>query len=240
MSGILQSASMQFTQESRIKQDLIDHTNEQIASLSAQQKQEQQRLDTLRARLRARHDRAKRITNLKRWLDTQRHALAITIGQADLRDKRRIGYADSEGAGLIIRGEELPVELRAAGDHLIRKASDGDSYLSTPMPLDVTSLAQQNPALVARLPPIQTLRHRLEVYIQNNQHLAGRSHLLKEKDGQLEMMYRKVVSLCTKVEEEKIDDVLGNLVQALDSDPLDGVEVGRVREFLRKVEGVEG
>jgi regulatory protein SWI6 len=239
MSGILQSASMQFTQESRIKQDLIDNTNEQIASLSAQQKQEQQRLDTLRSRLRARHDRAKRITNLKRFLEVQRHALAVTTGQADLRDKRRIGYADSEGAGLIIRGEELPAQLLAAGDHLIRKASDGDSYLSTPLPFDTTPLAQQNAPLLANLPSIQTLRHRLEVYIQNNGHLANRSMQLKEKDGQLEVMYRKVVSLCTKVEEEKIDDVLGNLVQALDSDPLDGVEVGRVREFLRKVEGVE-
>lgn len=231
---------MQFTQEARLKQDNIDQTNETIAQLSALQKVEQQRLETLRARLRARHDRAKRITNLKRWLEPQRHALAVTTGSSDLRDKRRIGYADTEGAGLIVRGDELPNELRAAGDHLIRKASDGPAYLSTPLPLDTTPLAQQNAALLANLPSIQTLRHRLEVYVQNNMHLADRSRMLKEKDGQLEMMYRKVVSLCTKVEEEKIDSVLENLVQALDSDPLDGVEVGRVREFLRKVEGVEG
>ncbi|KAF2787836.1 apses transcription factor-like protein [Melanomma pulvis-pyrius CBS 109.77] len=240
MSGILQSASMQFTQEARLKQDNIDQTNETIAQLSALQKAEQQRLETLRARLRARHDRAKRITNLKRWLEPQRHALAVTTGSSDLRDKRRIGYADTEGAGLIVRSDELPNELRAVGDHLIRKASDGPAYLSTPLPLDTTPLAQQNAALLANLPSIQTLRHRLEVYVQNNMHLADRSRMLKEKDGQLEMMYRKVVSLCTKVEEEKIDSVLENLVQALDSDPLDGVEVGRVREFLRKVEGVEG
>ena len=236
----MQSASMQFVQEARLKQDNIDRTNDTIAQLSALQKVEQQRLETLRARLRARHDRAKRITNLKRWLEPQRHALAVTTGGTDLRERRRIGYADTEGAGLVVRGEELPNELRTAGDHLARKASDGPSYLSTLLPLDTTSLAQQNAALLAKLPSIQTLRHRLEVYVQNNKHLADRSRILKEKDGQLEMMYRKVVSLCTKVEEEKIDSVLENLVQALDSDPLDGVEVGRVREFLRKVEGVEG
>ena len=80
----------------------------------------------------------------------------------------------------------------------------------------------------------------MEVYTQNNQSLAQRRRLLKEKDGQLEVMYRKVVSLCTKVDEDRVDSVLEGLVQALDSDPLDGVEVGRVREFLRKVEGVEG
>jgi hypothetical protein len=64
--------------------------------------------------------------------------------------------------------------------------------------------------------------------------------MLREKDGQLEVMYRKVVSLCTKVDEERVDSVLDLLVQALESDPLEGADVGRVKEFLRKVEGVEG
>jgi regulatory protein SWI6 len=65
MSGILQSASMQFTQEARLKQDAIDRTNDLITQLSSQQKQEQQKLEHLRARLRLRQDRAKRISNLK-------------------------------------------------------------------------------------------------------------------------------------------------------------------------------
>ncbi|KAF2870637.1 apses transcription factor-like protein [Massariosphaeria phaeospora] len=239
MNGILQSASMQFTQEVRLKQDNIDRTNEQIANLSTQQKMEQHRLETLRTRLRQRQDRTKRISNLQRWLEPQRHNLAVHTG-SDLREKRAIGYADMEGAGLIVRGDDLPHELRAAGDHLMRRSSDGLSYLSTPLPIDTTHLAQHNAAQLANLPSIQTLRHRLDVYAQNNKNLADRSRKLKEKNGQLELMYRKVVSLCTKVDEGRIDSVLEGLVQALDSDPLDGVEVGRVREFLRKVEGVEG
>lgn len=229
---------MQFTQEARLKQDNIDRTNEAIAQLSALQKTEQQRLESLKARLRARQDRTKRIANLKRWIEPQRHNLAVNTG-TDLREKRKVGYADADGAGLILRAEDLPSELRAAGDHLIRKASDGGAYLSTPLPVDFSTLAQQKPAAVAALPSISTLRHRLEAYVQNNRNLADRSRRLKEKDGQQEMLYRKVVSLCTKVDEERIDSVLEGLVQALDSDPLDGVEVGRVREFLRKVEGVE-
>jgi regulatory protein SWI6 len=69
--------------------------------------------------------------------------------------------------------------------------------------------------------------------------LLTRSRKLKEKDGQLEQMYRKVVSLCTKVEESRIEECLESLVAALDSEEGEGVEVGRVREFLRKVEGVD-
>lgn len=239
MSGILQSASMQFTQEARLKQDNIDRTNETIAQLSAHQKSEQQRLETLRARIRARQDRAKRISNLRRWLDLQRQNLAVSTN-TDLREKRNIGYADIEGANIVLSPSDLPPHLLAAGDHIMRKASDGPSYLSTPLPLDTTFFSQSDSTLLAKLPPVATLRHRLEVYTHNNRGLAERSRILKDKDGQLEVMYRKVVSLCTKVDEDRVDSVLDGLVKALESDPLDGVEVGRVREFLRKVEDVQG
>ncbi|KAH9871187.1 hypothetical protein J1614_006763 [Plenodomus biglobosus] len=245
MSGILQSASMQFTQEARLKQDSIDRTNDLITQLSGQQKQEQQRLESLRARLRTRQDRAKRISNLKRWLEPQRHMLAVNAGATDLHEKRRIGYADIEGAGLIINEDDLPYELRQAGDHLGRHASDGPSYVSTPLPIDPASLSQilhqpqHRDYLMQQLPPVHVLRQRLETYTHTNGSLLNRSRILKEKDGQLEQMYRKVVSLCTKVEESRIEECLEGLVAALDSEEGEGVEVGRVREFLRKVEGVE-
>ncbi|KAH8700047.1 start control protein cdc10 [Phaeosphaeriaceae sp. PMI808] len=239
MSGILQSASMQFTQEARLKQDAVDRTNDLITQLSSQQKQEQQKLEHLRARLRLRQDRAKRIANLKRWLEPQRHMLSVNAGAKDLHEKRRIGYADAEGAGVIVNEEDLPFELRQAGEHLIRRASDGPSYLSTPLPLDPSSLSnQQISPLLAQI-STHFLSHRLDTYTQSNGALLNRSCKLKEKDGQLEQMYRKVVSLCTKVEEARIEDCLESLVAALDSEEGEGVEVGRVREFLRKVEGVE-
>jgi regulatory protein SWI6 len=229
---------MQFTQEARLKQDAIDRTNDLITQLSAQQKQEQQKLELLRNRLRLRHDRAKRIANLKRWLEPQRHMLSVQ-GATDLHEKRRIGYADAEGAGIIVNDEDLPFELRQAGDHLIRRASDGPSYLSTPLPLDPSSLSNQQVSPLLTQISTTFLRHRLDTYTHSNAALLSRSRKLKEKDGQLEQMYRKVVSLCTKVEESRIEECLESLVAALDSEEGEGVEVGRVREFLRKVEGVD-
>jgi|TARA_R110002003_G_scaffold911_2_gene21827 exonuclease VII large subunit len=239
MSGILQSASMQFTQEARLKQDSIDRTNDLITQLSTQQKQEQQRLEHLRTRLRLRQDRAKRIANLKRWLEPQRHMLSVNAGATDLHEKRRIGYADAEGAGVIINDEDLPFELRQAGDHLMRHASDGPSYLSTPLPIDPSSFSNQPISSLISQISTNFLQHRLDTYTQSNAALLNRSRKLKEKDGQLEQMYRKVVSLCTKVEENRVEECLESLVAALDSEEGEGVEVGRVREFLRKVEGVE-
>ena len=238
MSSILQSASMQFTQEARLKQDTIDRTNESIAQLSALQKTESHRLETLRARMRARQDRAKRISNLRRWIDLQRKSLAVST-DADLSSIRKIGFADLEGSHVAISPSDLPAQLLGAADHLLRKASDGPAYLHTPLPADAAFLTQTNSSMLANLPPVSTLRNRLEVYTKVNRTLAQRSAMLRDKDGQLEVMYRKVVSLCTKVDEERVDSVLDLLVQALESDPLEGADVGRVREFLRKVEGVE-
>ncbi|KAF3006057.1 transcriptional regulator swi6 [Curvularia kusanoi] len=241
MNGILQSASLQFTQEARLKQDTIDQTNSTISTLSSLQKSEQARLETLRSRLRTRQDRAKRIANLKRWLEPQRHMLAATTGTATSSSdaKREVGFADAEGAGVRVNASDLPEEIRAEADHLIRQASGGAAaYLATPLSLPASAAAQLSPDLASI--PTNVLRQRIEVYCQANAALLQRSRQLKDKDGQLEAMFRQVVCLCTNVEESRIDEVLPSLVAALDSDPLDGVEVGRVREFLRKVEGVEG
>lgn len=235
MNGILQSASMQFTQEARLKQDVIDQTNSTISTLSSLQKSEQARLEALRTRLRNRQDRAKRIANLKRWLEPQRHMLAATNAATDLSARREVGYADAEGAGVLVQDSDLPDEVRREGEHLIRQASGGASYLSTPLSLAPTASLSPNLSSI----PTNVLRQRLEVYCQANASLLQRSRQLKDKDGQLEAMFRQVVALCTNVPEERVDEVLPGLCEALDSDPFDGVEVGRVREFLRKVEGVE-
>ncbi|KAJ4307420.1 transcriptional regulator swi6, partial [Neodidymelliopsis sp. IMI 364377] len=195
MNGILQSASMQFTQEARLKQDLIDATNATISTLSSLQKSEQSRLETLRLRLRTRQDRLKKISNLKRWLEPQRHMLAAAagVGPAELGGRREVGYADAEGAGVLIQSSDLPDALRAEADHLIRQASGGPSYLSTPIPLPPAADAQLSPLLQSISTTV--LRQRLHVYTQANAALLHRSNQLKDKDGHLEHMFRQVVAL---------------------------------------------
>ena len=62
---------------------------------------------------------------------------------------------------------------------------------------------------------------------------------MKSRSVELEKKLRKVVALCTGVAEEKLDSQIGGLLTAVDSERGEDVELGRVREFLRKVEGVE-
>jgi regulatory protein SWI6 len=83
-----------------------------------------------------------------------------------------------------------------------------------------------------------TLNARLPVYKSLNASLAAHLTSLKARDTELEYKYRKVVALCTGVEEDKVDSVLPQLVQAVESEPEN--DVGRVREFLKRVEAVTG
>lgn len=82
------------------------------------------------------------------------------------------------------------------------------------------------------------LRARVQAYRENSARLEGAVAELKARSREVEGKYRKVISLCTKVPEERIDDVLEGLWRAVDSEGGD-VELGRVREFLGRVEGVE-
>jgi regulatory protein SWI6 len=91
-------------------------------------------------------------------------------------------------------------------------------------------------------PSVAELRTLKKIYETNNDRLQQQSTQLKSRSSQLEHLYRKVVSLCTGVAEDKVEDQLSALLAAVESEKgaLGREEAGRVREFLIKVEGVGG
>lgn len=95
----------------------------------------------------------------------------------------------------------------------------------------------QQRRLLDQLPPVHVLKARLNAYRANNKVLSGNVKQLQAQSSELEDKYKKVISICTKVEEDKIDDLLGNLSRAVESEG-DELELARVREFLSSVEGV--
>ena len=85
----------------------------------------------------------------------------------------------------------------------------------------------------------EVLSGRVKAYQAHNEGLERTAKELKSKSGELEERYKKIVSLCTKVEVESIDEVLDSLLQAVVSEQKENVELGRVREFLRMVRAEE-
>lgn len=85
------------------------------------------------------------------------------------------------------------------------------------------------------IPPTYVLKARIKAYKENEKFLQNLASNLDHKSIVLEDKFRHVVSLCTGVEENKVDDLLEGLVQAVESDP-DEVDLGRVAGFLTKVD----
>lgn len=87
-------------------------------------------------------------------------------------------------------------------------------------------------------PSSSTLRARINAFATNNETLESKVRVLKAKSRDLEKKYKRIICLCTRVHEDKVDDLLENLCRAVDSEHGD-VELARVQDFLQKVEGVE-
>lgn len=104
------------------------------------------------------------------------------------------------------------------------------------------SHGQDRQSAVASLPSASTLRSQISAYTTLNASLTQRSAQLKSRSVDMENLYRRAVSLCTNVPEERVEESLSSLVAAIESErgTLGREEVGRVREFLMKVEGVNG
>ncbi|KAK5007861.1 hypothetical protein LTR28_004747 [Elasticomyces elasticus] len=122
---------------------------------------------------------------------------------------------------------KIPVPAVGAADVPLRMSPHVSSHENTPLHDHVTT-------------PGSSRIHRahLAAYRTNNADLSTLSKTLQSRSGDLEAQYRKVVSLCTGVPEERVEGCLTGLVAAVESERGGGLEeVGRVREFLRLVEG---
>jgi sugar diacid utilization regulator len=99
---------------------------------------------------------------------------------------------------------------------------------------------QDQANLLGSLDRAEVMSGRTKVYQRHNQQLEQTAKTLKARSAELEERYKKIVSLCTGADEEKVDELLDNLVQAVISEQKEmssNSQLPRVREFLRLVQG---
>lgn len=194
----------------RTRTEKIDQLNEQIRELSALQKADLERLQEMKDRVKLRNERQAKVANLKRAIQERREA------------KQRSQQSKSSPIPI------LPEWLSESGQEVLEFETDSPN-------------AVQREFLRSNVPAPHTIRAHLRAYAANNASMRQRAEELKARSSELEGMYRKVVSLCTGVAEEKVEESLPALMAAVESERggLGEQEVGRVREFLRRVDGVE-
>ncbi|KAI4120962.1 MAG: hypothetical protein LQ338_006640 [Usnochroma carphineum] len=209
----LEDIDKAFEAEKQKKQYLIDQVLSQLRENKSQFVEEQKRLHELERKRDERKSLRARVTNLQRANQT----LRISLGnRPDLKTSIRIGEAD---AGLEVETSKLPPR---------------EAY---PTPLDSASPEHQ---YLSSLPPIEVLRARTEAYRANNDRLEAQVHLLHNRSSELEAQLKKVVSLCTKVEVQKVDELLPRLLAAVENERPEELEASRLSDLLRQVEGEGG
>ncbi|KAK8207314.1 hypothetical protein IWZ01DRAFT_438582 [Phyllosticta capitalensis] len=226
MSSFLSQTESQFSAEIRLKQDLIDRTNATIQSLSTQQRHLTSHLTSLQRHHRLRTERHQRIVNLRNAISEQADRIS-RLSSTSVEDIMRNKSALRPG------NADVPLDLVQPG-HLPPDVGPEDADK-----IDFHAFGPAQQQAMLNLPSPQTLRAALTAYDANNAELRARSATLKARNGEIEAQYRKVVSLCTGVAEDQVEALLESLVKAVESETGEGVEVGRVREFLRKVDFVE-
>lgn len=212
MTSLLTQNLASHKESLRMRTEQIDRLNEQIREQSAQATADLVRFQELRDRVKARSDRQAKIANLQRAISTRR--------AAQQNRRRTASNVDVQPAWLDESSEDI-------------------LSFSTP---DGTPNSIQRQFIEANLPSSKALHARLKAYMTHNANLRKQADDLKSQSIELEALYRRVVSLCTGVPEEKVDESLPALVAAVESERgglLAEQEVGRVRDFLRRVDGSE-
>lgn len=201
----------------RTRTEQIDKLNEQIRELSTMQKQDLESLQEVKERVRLREERKQKVANLRREIERKKAATKKPQGR---RSNAKSANVDLKPSWL----DDITSEL------LDLNTSDGQTS------------AQQRQTAIEKLPSASVIQARLNAYQASNGRLQHDADQLRSRSIELEALYRKVVSLCTGVAEDKVEESLPGLVAAIESEKggIGEQEVGRVREFLRRVDGSRG
>ncbi|KAI4137944.1 MAG: hypothetical protein LQ341_004893 [Variospora aurantia] len=195
--------------ERRKKQLLFDQLLIQLRENVSQLAEEKRRLQVLEEKSEERKNLKTKVDNLRR----ANHSLRQNLGNRhDLKTDVEVGKAD---AGLEIEPSRLPPlePYSTAAD----TSSSEHQYLET-------------------LPPTEVLQARAEAYRANNDRLEAQVKELQGQSSDLEARLKQVVSHCTKVDIEMVDELLPGLLDAVESEKSEDLETSRLSELLREID----
>lgn len=220
ITALLSDTESSFRSEIQAKQSLIDQTHTKLRETTSLLNDERRRFAELQRKSDDRKALRQRIANLRSANDQQR------------------AYLSSNATG---RPASSPIEIRS--DIKVGEADAGLDIDTTILPLShdhsqpLQILPQQREYL-ATLPPTAILKARTTAYQKNNARLEAQAKRLHDQSSELETQLRKLVCLCLNVEEGQLDQMAGSLHAAVQSEAGEDVDLARVREFLRRVEGL--
>ncbi|CCE63452.1 hypothetical protein TPHA_0E03630 [Tetrapisispora phaffii CBS 4417] len=99
--------------------------------------------------------------------------------------------------------------------------------------LNIESLESQEPSSLS-IAQLNALNIHNEAQKRYNEQLSRILEGIEEKQSDLEGKFRRVLSLCLKIEEHKVDAMLDGLLQAISSEDPQDVDTDEMQHFLKK------
>lgn len=200
-----------FQGEIEAKQEQATTTLNQLREVTLKLGKEREKTNQLRQRSRQHAELRQHCQNLRRAIDEE-----------NSRFREKLGNTNGNVPGM--NGERLdPDAPFAILPELIAPVTDSRTF--SPQQMEYLQL----------LPSASVLKARARAYRTNEDMLKEVASRLHDRSTELEDKFRRVVSLCTGVDEDRVDSLLEGLVQAVESDPGE-VDTARVSSFLRKVD----
>jgi regulatory protein SWI6 len=218
ITTLVTETELEFSKEMDKKQAVIDDLHMQLRDASGELGEQRRRLESLQAEMTERESRKRKTSNLMRSFEDEGSRLSqlqAEYGQVNGDLEAQLGDADT---GLGVSPKASPILSKVTSDH------QGPIINGT-----------ERQFLASTIPPLHTLRARVNAYAENNKALEANVRGLQSKSSELANKYRTIIGLCTGVDDTKVDEQLDNLLRAVESEPTD-VELARVREFLVRIE----
>ncbi|KAI0376311.1 apses-domain-containing protein [Hypomontagnella monticulosa] len=194
--------------------------NETSTSFHAELRKKQQDVDSLHASLRT---TSTQLGDARRQLETlQTAAKSQSLARQKISNLSRGRDEEQKRAAWLEQsyGRLDPNHSWEAELANVLEPAEGDAPNAALLPTSAVLRAR-----------IQALKGRTEVMRKNVGNLKGRSK-------EAEIKYRRVLALCTGVNEGEIDVVIDNLLRAVESEKGE-LEIGRIRRFLGGVDGAD-
>lgn len=208
LKEIIANIEKDFQAEISQKQDQVSATLNQLREVTLKLGKEREKMESLRRRNREHAELRQHCQNLRRAIEEENSRYREACAGTNGEAEKESPNADEPWT--------LQTQLLAPVNNII-------------------NLTKQQKEYVCSLPPAAVLKARVRGYRHNDDSLRDKAARLHDRSSDLEEKFRRVVALCTGVDEDKVDSLLEGLVQAVESDPGE-VDTARVTSFLRKVD----
>ncbi|KAJ2963920.1 hypothetical protein NQZ79_g1152 [Umbelopsis isabellina] len=240
---IVNDLDAEYTGELSLKQQELRESREELRLMQSQLDEAQIAISTYRVQTSKLEEAEKRIKALEAALNGRDGAMLQYDGGYDsgmVEDPSSVlNVLNEAGEQLLMEGAENEKENKSeTNGNVSVSQANRRSLLQSPRPSNLQfsngNVQDTNQLQEAK---IQQLQHKINSYAKSELELKKQVEQLKDRSNDKEMQYKKLISVCCGIQTDRVDELLLPLIQAVESEEMANLDVGKVTGFMASVQG---